>query len=75
MAISDVEQSLGSTGYWEWPQGEAFMEQRQYRHHRKEDALRGIKKHCVCQGHTRLAAGTGKPRGPVENHCWKGCQE
>lgn len=27
------------------------MEQKQYRHHGKEGALRGIKKRCVCQGH------------------------
>lgn len=55
MAISGAEQTLASAGYWEWPQGEAFTEQKQYGHHGKEGALRGIKKHCVCQGHMRVA--------------------
>lgn len=69
MAISDAEQALASAAYWEWPQGKAFVERKQYRHHGKEGALRDIKKHGVCQGHMRLAAGTGKPRGPAENRC------
>lgn len=43
MAISGAEQAPASAGYWEWPQWETFTEQRQFGHHGKEGALRGIR--------------------------------